>query len=730
MADPNQSDERTPAETEEAKPRRPVNWFVVGGAIALVAAIVASVFFANRFVEDERARNLQVWQNRLGIVAHSRSAAVNEWIEQNFATLRELTENASLQLYMTELQLAEGDADAMADEPAETSYLRNLLVASAERAGFKPPPTAGEVDANVERVGVAGLGLTDADGKPIVSTPSMPPITGKVRSAVAKALEGEPAIIDIYMGASNVPTIGFALPVFAIQADEGVEGIGAVVGLRIVDQSLYGRLVQPGSTEATAETYLVRPTDGTVEYVSPLADGTPPLTRALAIDTPDLAAAIAVEKPGGFAILKDYLGEEVLATSRPIANLPWVLIRKITRDEALSEVENRLNTILYVFVTIIVIVTVTVIAVWRHGSSVRATEAAQKFRVSSERFENITKFMNVVSNSQPTMIAAVDGTTTFTYANETVAKVAGIPVPDVLGKTMASVIGPVKAKSLADINTAVLAEFENYERDELADSREQARRSHVHTFADESGEIEVMKSDHIPLRGDRDHPPGVLMVLDDITELSRERIRSDQMFRQLINTLVGVVDRRDPFSAHHSTRTAEVGMCIADEMDLPEIDKKTIDVAGSLMSLGKIFIPLDTLGRGGEDLTPDELEAVANSHLVSAELLMDVPFDGQVVETIRQIGETWDGQGSLGISGDDILLTARVVAVANMFVRRVSARAYRDGMTFDEITDALLADAGKRFDRRPVSALINYLQNRGGAEKWANFRERPAADAG
>ena len=140
MADPSQSEEQTPAEPAELKPRRPVNWFVVGGAVLLVAAIVAAVFFANRFVADEHARNLQAWQIRLGIVADSRAAAINEWIDQNFATLRELTENASLQLYMTELQLAEGDPDAVTDEPAQASYLRNLLVASAERAGFKPPP--------------------------------------------------------------------------------------------------------------------------------------------------------------------------------------------------------------------------------------------------------------------------------------------------------------------------------------------------------------------------------------------------------------------------------------------------------------------------------------------------------------------------------------------------------------------------------------------------------------
>lgn len=711
------------------KPRGAVNVKVIVIGVVFVILVAAAVYFSFRFVEDERQRELTSWQVRLGIVADSRTAAVNEWFDQSFATLRELTQNASLQLYMTELALSEGDRAQVTDEAAQATYLRNLLVATAERTGFKPPAAAGEVAANVEKAAVAGLGLTDAAGRPIVSTPGMPPISGKVRTAVNKALTGEPAIIDIYMGATNLPTIGFALPIYGLQDDEGSQGIGAVVGIRVVGKDLYERLKQPGETAGSAETYLVRLTGGTVEYLSPLADGTAPLGRTLAVD-PGLDAAFALEKPGGFAIKRDYTGEEVLVTARAVANVPWVLVRKVSRAEALAASETRLRTMLIVFVLIIVGVAVAIIAVWRHGTSVRMTEAAEKFRISSERFENISKFMRLVTDSQPNSIVAVDGTTTYTFANLPAAREGGVEPQDMMGKTMASVIGPVKAKTYAEINKEVLSEFARYEEEKLPDSRDKARQSHLHEFRGDSEDeldVEVVKSDHIPLRGDRDHPPGVLMVLTDITELTREKRRSERMLRQLIDTLVSVVDRRDPYSANHSTWTAEVAQCVAEEMGLPETDVKVVDIAGSLASVGKIFVPVDLLGKGEADMTPAEHRLVATSHLVSADLLQGVTFDGPVVETIRQSGERWDGGGPLGLKGESILPTARILAVATMFVRKVSARSYREGMTFDAVSDLLIRETGTVFDRKTVTALINFLENRGGTEKWAHFRERPAA---
>jgi response regulator RpfG family c-di-GMP phosphodiesterase len=295
---------------------------------------------------------------------------------------------------------------------------------------------------------------------------------------------------------------------------------------------------------------------------------------------------------------------------------------------------------------------------------------------------------------------------------------------------MASVIGPVKAKALAQVNDVVLREFEAFEEQQLEDSRDRARKSEMHTFGeDDDDDIQVIKSDHIPLRGDRDHPPGVLMVLSDLTELTTERRRNEFMTRQLINTIVSVIDRRDPFSAHDSTRTAEVARCIAKEMELPVIDVKTVDIAASLMSLGKIFIPTEVLSKGSDAMTPEERQMIIGTFGISADLLEDVPFDGPVVQTIRQLDEKWDGSGPLGTAGDEILLTARIVNVAYMFVRKVSARAHREGMTFDEVSNLLLRETGITYDRRPVSALINYLDNRNGVETWAHFRDRPEGTA-
>jgi len=705
---------------------RRVNWTVLGSVIGLLVIAALGIIFAFRFVNQERGRELQAWQIRLGIVADSRAAAVNEWVEQNFAALRELAQNTSLQLYMTELDLAGGDRTKVTDEAAQAGYMRNLLTASAERTGFKPPISAGEVNANVERAGTAGIGIADKTGRALISTQQMPPVAGRIREAVAKALEGEPAVIDVFMGASNLPTMGFVLPIYGIQDGEGSKGIGAVVGVRIIGDELFRRLNQPGATEQTAETYLARKDGNSVQFISPLADGTPPLQRALVLETPGLADALAVEKPGGFIEARDYAGNEVLLTSRAIAGLPWILVRKVNRAEALAATETRLKTILTVFVLIIIGVGVTIIAVWRHGTSVRAAEAAERFRISSERFENISKFMRLVTDSQPNLIVAVDGTTTFTFSNEPAAKSGGISASDMIGKKMASVLGPVKAKALAEINDRILRDFAEAEAQGLPDSRERCRQSNRLTFETEQG-VEVIQSDHIPLRGDRDHPPGVLMVLSDITELTQEKRKSDQLMGELINTLVSVVDRRDPFAARRSNWTAAVAVAVARDMGLSEPQLKATEIGAALRNLGSIFVPTAVLQKPEDKLTAAERDQLGRIHVTSADLLKDVPFDVPVVEAVRQSGERPDGSGPLGLRVGQIGTPASIIAVADAFVHLVSPRADHEGATFESAVATLLQGCGTAFERKPVSALINHLDNRGGAEDWAHFRIRPSA---
>lgn len=729
----------------EQLPPRKVNKFVLAGGIVVAVMIVGAVVLAKLYVDEELKRETQAWQVRLGIVADSRTAAVNDWIDGNFKVLRELTQNASLQLYMSELATApEPNAVAPASEPqsaadsllqgldgggvgggigasASHGFLRNLLIATAERSAFKAPPPVGEIAANVERVGVAGLGLVNKDADPIISTPDMPPISGRIKEAVRKALDGEPTIIDMYVGASGEPTIGFAMPVYAMQeGGAGARGIGAVVGIRLVDETLWEKLIQPGTLTKTAETLIVRKTGGKVEYLSPLRDGTGALKRTMALASPNLAVSDAINIPGSFVNNLDYSGDRVLMVSREVAQVPWILLRKISTSEALEPIETRLNFILGVFIAIIVIVTLTILFVWKNAASARASEALHKAQVSLERFENLTKFMRMVTDNQPTQICAVDRNTVYTFANMPVAEANGIPITDIKGKNMASIIGPVKAQEYSGLVKRVIDDFE--------------RQQKIFSFGDPEIEdpesenaFQVVKVDGLPLRGDRDYPPGCLLVIDDITELQLARVKSEKMMKELIDTLVSVVDRRDPFSANHSSRVAEVSRAIAQEMGMDDIEVKTVDISGSLMNLGKIFVPEELLMKT-ENLSEDERMLVSNAYLTTVDLIEHVTFEGPVIETIRQFGETWDGKGPLGLKEEEIIGTARILAVANAFVGMVSPRAYRGAMPFRKVSDILMEQSDSKFDRKPVTALVNYLENRGGMRRWAHFRVDPTIE--
>ncbi len=674
------------------------------GAVTLAAVVLAASAFL--YVQRERERDLVQWQVRLGIVADSRALDLGRWVDDRFAVLRDIAQNLSVQLYMTNLEAnaPQPDADAV-----EGQYLRNLLNATAMREGFLAQGQTA-VDANVQPTGDAGLALLDAGLRPLAVTPGMPVLPPAMQGAIQQAASGHPGLMDMRIGTNGKPVIGFAVPVYAVQGDPGVSpAVGFVVGLRVVGDAFFDRLRQPGETVPSAENLLVRESEGMVDYMSPLADGTPPLKRRLALNTPELSAAFALRNPGDFGQMRDYRGTPVLVTGRAVPQTPWVVERKVDRDAALAETDRRLSIMLTVIVVTILGVAAGTIALWRHGSSIRVSQLAIRHKVASDLFEGLLQFVRTITDSQPSQIVSSDAAGRITFANRPFADAWGIAVTAIKGKSLSDVMGPARAQPIEEINRRVLASG--------------ATESHVHTI-DRDGAALVFATEHVPIPARPRSVPGVLVVMTDVTELDRARTRSETVFAELIAALVGLVDRRDPYAARQSARAAEVSAAIATEMGLDETTVATARRAGQLMNVGKITVPPEILTKTGP-LTEDEREALAHSLSVSAEIIANVPFPGPVAETIRQISEHWDGTGPLGLAGENILVTARIVAVANAFVAMVSPRAYRDALAFDDACDALHAREETAFDRRPVSALINIIDNRGGAERWAHFRTPP-----
>ena len=101
------------------------------------------------------------------------------------------------------------------------------------------------------------------------------------------------SLIDVFAGPENQASLGFAAAIYGVQADPGsAMPIGYVVGIRRLAPDLWTRLSQPGDVAKTGQTYLVRRSGASIEFLSPLADGAAPLSRMVAADTPGLAGAL------------------------------------------------------------------------------------------------------------------------------------------------------------------------------------------------------------------------------------------------------------------------------------------------------------------------------------------------------------------------------------------------------------------------------------------------------
>ncbi len=691
--------------TGDARIGRRVPRTVIGLAAAIVILAVVGFLAIARMIDTNKGRELDAWYRQLGLVADSRAAAVDDWLGSQKDAISAVAGNSTVQFFMTELAFA-GSLDKVTDADARLQILKNYLLFSAEQTGFTAPPEGVDIPANVERKARAGIAILTPGGKPVVETPWTPRIAKMLGDLKAMKPGDEPRLIGPFKGETGESSLAIVAPIAAFEGGgTGKGAVGFVVAVRLLGNSLAERLHQPGDQTATGRSYLVRREGDRIRYMAG-AEDVP--AAVLPGDADRLAAAFAAAEPGVSDIRANYLGTRVLVTGRTLTQAPWVLVRTVAADEALGDAEARARALLVIFALVLVSLVGAVLLLWRHGASVRVAAAARRQAALTDRLERLTAFLRTVTDSQPTAITALDADGHFRFVNRLGAEQARMIARDMIGKTISAVIGAARGRGLEKDNAQAL---------------EAARPvSRIRSFDDDEGE-RIVKSDHIPIEipdgiaGDTGGP-GVLMVLEDVTQLVTERERREHTLRQLVTTLATVIDGRDPYAARHSRMVAEVAEAIAEDMGLDDVTVETAEIAGALMNLGKVLVPRELLTRGGE-ITSGELDTIRGSILKSAELLKGVSFDGPVVEAINQVQAHWDGSGvPVGLGGEDILISARIVAVANAFVGMISARAYRDALPMDEVIRLLLGQVGTVFDRRPVAALVNYLDNRGGRAKW------------
>jgi len=180
-------------------------------------------------------------------------------------------------------------------------------------------------------------------------------------------------------------------------------------------------------------------------------------------------------------------------------------------------------------------------------------------------------------------------------------------------------------------------------------------------------------------------------------------------FYRAVQSLIRVLEARDPYTKGHSDRVADYAEKIAIEMGLPKEKMQLLHDASLLHDIGKLGIHDIVLSKK-VDLTAEDWHTIRKHPEIGAEILKPVSLDKELLAVVREHHERYDGTGYPdGLIGSRIEPLAAIVAVADSYDAMISHRGYKEELTKLEAIAQLKANAGTQFDPKVVEAFVRVL---------------------
>jgi len=212
-------------------------------------------------------------------------------------------------------------------------------------------------------------------------------------------------------------------------------------------------------------------------------------------------------------------------------------------------------------------------------------------------------------------------------------------------------------------------------------------------------------------------------MIDLLTELAGDlafgignlRVRAERMgilenlehsLDNAVTAIAATVEMRDPYTAGHQRRVARLAVAIAREMGLPDDQVQGLRMAGVVHDIGKIHVPAEILSSPAK-LSNAEFEIIKTHPLAGYEILKVIDFPWPVAEIVYQHHEKLDGSGyPRGLKGEEILLEARILTVADVVEAMTSHRPYRPGFGVFPALQEISRNKGKFYDAAAVEACL------------------------
>jgi PAS domain S-box-containing protein/putative nucleotidyltransferase with HDIG domain len=314
--------------------------------------------------------------------------------------------------------------------------------------------------------------------------------------------------------------------------------------------------------------------------------------------------------------------------------------------------------------------------------------------------ESEEKYRDLVENIDD-IIYATDEHGTITYIAPRIEDVGGYATSEIIGRPFLEFVHK------EDIP---------YMRDKFEQDLSGRAEPHEYRAVNKAGKVRWVHVSSRPFfKGTR--VVGLRGVLTDITSRKHAEEELERSYRQLretfietVNALASTVEMKDPYTAGHQRWVTRLACSIAKEMGLSDERIEGIRMAGLIHDIGKINIPAEILSKPGQ-LSEIQYNMVKIHAQVGCDILREIKFPWPVAKIVLQHHERWDGSGyPERLSGEEIILEARILAVADTVEAMSSHRPYRVAHGIDSALEEISQNRGTLYDPAVVDVCLTLFE--------------------
>ena len=252
-----------------------------------------------------------------------------------------------------------------------------------------------------------------------------------------------------------------------------------------------------------------------------------------------------------------------------------------------------------------------------------------------------------------------------------------------------------------------------YARECLSRRSQGLSEQHEFTFRKKNGELLYTLVNISPIYAEQGPYIGAIAGIIDISLRKQAEARVRKSLDGTIQTLSKVSETRDPYTAGHQYRVHQLSVAIARELGLPREKIEAVRIAALIHDIGKMAIPSEILTKPGK-LSDIEFDLIREHPQTGYEILKDIDFPYPIAQIVLQHHERINGSGYPDhLKGDEILLEAKIIGVADVVEAMSSHRPYREALGIDAALEEITKNKGILYDPEVVDVCIKLFKEKG-----------------